>query len=140
MRAKFKAFWEKYEYKIILAAGFILVSAISFEAGILKGAQMRQKPIIIEKPAENVAGAAVDNSTAQSPPGAQNLPQEEKNGQNDKNAQPQNCTLVGSKNSNKYHLPTCRYAKGIKPENKVCFKDAAEAQVRGYQPDKNCIE
>jgi len=45
---------------------------------------------------------------------------------------------VGSKNSNKYHYPTCRAAQKIKPENLVTFKSAKEAQAAGYVPCKLC--
>lgn len=131
------SFWEKYEYKIILAAGFVLVAVISFEAGALKGAKIQQKPIIIEKP----AGCPQNQeNSSQDPAGSQKSAQVEPKAENGTNTQPQNCAFVGSKNSNKYHLPTCRYAKGIKLENKVCFSSTDEAQSRGYLPDKNCIK
>ena len=42
------------------------------------------------------------------------------------------CAFVGSKNSNKYHLPSCAFAKRIKPENLVCFTSKEEAEKRGY--------
>ncbi len=45
---------------------------------------------------------------------------------------------VGSKNSNKYHYPTCRYAQKIKPENLVTFNSAKDAQAAGYVPCKVC--
>ncbi len=46
--------------------------------------------------------------------------------------------LVGSKTSKKYHRPDCSYAIKIKPENKVYFANAEEAQKQGYQPCKAC--
>jgi len=46
--------------------------------------------------------------------------------------------LVASKKSNKYHRPTCQYAQKIKPENRITFKDAKEAQAAGYVPCKVC--
>ena len=45
---------------------------------------------------------------------------------------------VGSKNSNKYHYPTCRAAQRIKPGNLVTFKSAQEAKAAGYVPCKVC--
>jgi len=45
---------------------------------------------------------------------------------------------VGSKNSNKYHYPTCRSAQKIKPGNLVTFKSAQEAKAAGYVPCKVC--
>jgi hypothetical protein len=143
-KTKTKDFWNKYEYKIVLAVGFILVSVISFEAGILQGNKLNQEPIIIEKPVENTANNA---PAVQGVSQGQNLPSEAKNEVVGANTQPQtvptgrqDCAFVGSKNSNKYHLPTCRYAKNIKSENLVCFSDENEAKSKGYLPDKNCIK
>ncbi|HRY82160.1 MAG TPA: hypothetical protein P5232_00425 [Candidatus Moranbacteria bacterium] len=133
LKTKTKDFWQKYEYKIILFLGFILVATISFEAGILKSQGMEQNPLIIEKP-------AVDNSSGQKSPEGQNLPSEAKNTSDNANALASNCAFLGSKNSNKYHLPTCRYAKNINPKNVVCFSDENQAKSKGYLPDKNCIK
>jgi len=45
---------------------------------------------------------------------------------------------VGSKKSNKYHYPSCQWAKKIKPYNLVTFQSAKEAQEAGYVPCKVC--
>ena len=45
---------------------------------------------------------------------------------------------VGSKNSNKYHYPTCGSAQRIKPNNLVTFNSAKDAQDAGYVPCKVC--
>jgi len=45
---------------------------------------------------------------------------------------------VGSKNSNKYHYPDCKWAKKINPANLVTFKSAKEAKEAGYVPCKVC--
>ncbi len=45
---------------------------------------------------------------------------------------------VGSKNSNKYHYPTCKSAQKIKPGNLVTFNSAKDAQAAGYVPCKMC--
>ena len=45
---------------------------------------------------------------------------------------------VGSSQSDKYHYPDCRYAQKIAPENKVWFKDKAEAEAMGYKPCGVC--
>ena len=45
---------------------------------------------------------------------------------------------VGTKKSNKYHLPSCKWAKKIKPGNLRTFKSAKEAQAAGYVPCKVC--
>jgi methylphosphotriester-DNA--protein-cysteine methyltransferase len=43
-----------------------------------------------------------------------------------------------SKNSNKYHYPTCKWAQKIKPNNLVKFSTPGEATKAGYQPCKVC--
>jgi micrococcal nuclease len=45
---------------------------------------------------------------------------------------------VGSSKSDKYHYPSCQWAKKIKPDNLVTFKSAKEAQDAGYVPCKVC--
>ncbi|MFA4817404.1 MAG: Ada metal-binding domain-containing protein [Parcubacteria group bacterium] len=141
MPKKIKDFLKQSEAKLALGIGLILVAVIAFEAGVLKGQNWQQKPLVIEKTGEC-------NSQFNSPENAQNPAQE---GQKPipavSAAAPQTvpdgrqaCAFVGSKNSNKYHLPTCSYAKNIKPENIVCFKSAEDAAARGYQPDKSCVK
>jgi hypothetical protein len=144
MNNKIKDFWEKYEYKIILIIGFILVAIVSFEVGILRGQKIEKNPLIIEKPTEI---QIAQNPTNQVPLEAQKTPQEVKNSPESANTSSQivptgsqNCVFVGSKNSNKYHLPTCRWAKNIKPENQICFSGENEAKLKGYVADKNCIK
>lgn len=44
----------------------------------------------------------------------------------------------GSKNSNKYHYPTCKWAQKIKPQNLVKFNSPEEAIKAGYIPCKVC--
>ncbi|MFO7946674.1 MAG: thermonuclease family protein [Armatimonadota bacterium] len=46
--------------------------------------------------------------------------------------------FVGSKNSDVYHRPECRWAKEIAPYNRVWFSSAAEARQRGYRPCRAC--
>lgn len=43
-----------------------------------------------------------------------------------------------SKKSNKYHYPTCQWAKKIKEENLIIFKTPEEAIKSGYIPCKVC--
>jgi micrococcal nuclease len=45
---------------------------------------------------------------------------------------------VGSKKSDKYHYPSCKWAQKIKPENLVIFTSAEEALKAGYVPCKVC--
>jgi len=46
--------------------------------------------------------------------------------------------LVGFKNSNRYHYPTCKWARTRYPSNLIKFKSVAEAQERLYVPCPVC--
>jgi hypothetical protein len=46
--------------------------------------------------------------------------------------------FVGSKTSNKYHYPTCKWAQKIRPERLIVFKSVKEAQARHYIPCPVC--
>ncbi|OGL40152.1 MAG: hypothetical protein A2042_02900 [Candidatus Schekmanbacteria bacterium GWA2_38_11] len=46
--------------------------------------------------------------------------------------------FVGSKNSNKYHFPDCKWAQKINPKNLVTFTSVEEAKKAGYIPCKVC--
>lgn len=46
--------------------------------------------------------------------------------------------FVGSTKSNKYHLPSCRYAKEIASENLITFSSKADAESKGYAPCGVC--
>ena len=53
-------------------------------------------------------------------------------------AAPAGGMYVGSKNSNKYHLPWCAGARSISEANKVWFSSKEEAEAAGYVPASNC--
>jgi len=44
----------------------------------------------------------------------------------------------GTKNSNKYHFPSCKWAQKINPNNLVKFKSPEDAAKAGYVPCKVC--
>ena len=137
MKAKVIEFWEKHETKIVLVFGFILVAGLSFESGFLQGKRLETSPLIIEKASQSPEiepGATQVPSSTKDTTSSQNL------AQTSPTALPQNCAFMGSKNSNKYHLPSCRYAKLIKPENVVCFSSIEDATSKNYLPDKGCIK
>jgi len=46
--------------------------------------------------------------------------------------------IVGSKNSDKYHYPSCKWAKKIKHDNLVTFSSAEKAKSAGYKPCQTC--
>ncbi len=138
-----KKIWERYEVKAVTAAGIILVSIISFEAGVLKGQEWKQDPLIIEKVPENyilkeasrqegnvnLPGFSSESETAVLSANVAGTNNEDK----------KECAFVGSKNSNKYHFPYCSYAKRIKEENRVCFSSEEEAKSKGYVPAGCCV-
>jgi hypothetical protein len=136
MKEKLIEFWKKHETKAVLLAGFLLVAFISFQGGYLKGRELKDSPLVIEKP-------VLCQTSTETVSSDQSKPAMELNTQANKNVgavEKQNCAYVGSKNSNKYHLPTCRYAQNIKSENLVCFISKEDAEKRGYQPDSNCVK
>ena len=45
---------------------------------------------------------------------------------------------VGSKKSNKYHLPSCRYAQSIDEENRIGWATREAAEAAGYEACKSC--
>jgi len=128
-----KDFFKKYEHKIVLVLGLVLIAGLSFQVGFLKGQKMPQNPLIIET-SNNCP--KIENQVL----GAQNQALENVSTTKNKLSQKQDCMFVGSKNSNKYHLPDCRFAKNIKPENLVCFSSAEDASSKGYLPDKTCVK
>lgn len=136
---KVKIFWEKYEEKVVLGVGILLIAAISFEVGILQGHKLEQKTLVIEKAPEIAWNDATSpNKVLGAETSASGAPAKtlvEGEGSTNKE-----CAFVGSKNSDKYHRPDCRWAKNIKPENLVCFKSEEEAKSRGYVGDKTCVK
>lgn len=109
--------------RLFLFLGMVLVGSLCFEAGLLYGALRETEAVSIslvapsqaaqvasEAPVARVAGQSVVSGTAA------------------------NCAFVGSRNSDKYHLPKCSSAKRIKPENLVCFASEEDAKKKGYVP------
>lgn len=130
---KIRIFWEEYEKKIVLMLGIFLVAVISFEIGVLQGHKIEGQSLVIEKASEVEKIALVGEK-------GQVLGTESKVGNNaGASTDNKECVFVGSKNSTKYHKPDCQWAKRIKAENIVCFKNEAEAESRGYVADK-CVK
>lgn len=48
--------------------------------------------------------------------------------------------VLGSVNSDKYHLPDCPGAKQISEKNIIWFDSIEEAEKAGYKPAANCPE
>lgn len=126
-----------HETKIVIFLGFLLVAGLSFEAGFLQGKKAPVSPLIIEKAPQDLKNEPQTTQDIQTTKGAITT----KDTTNKEILTlPQNCTYVGSKNSDKYHLPSCQWAKRIKAENMVCFSSIEDATGKNYQPDKGCIK
>jgi len=140
--SRMSQFWLKYEQKIVLAAGIILVAAVSFEAGYLHGQKNKNEPIVVNKVAtvENANAAACQNQADANNSKNTSANSKSASAENTATIDAQKCAYVASKNSNKYHLATCQFAQKIKPENRICFASADEAIKRGYQGAKCCIK
>lgn len=126
---KIKDFFLKNERTIVLVVAFCLVSAISFEFGLLQGQKMHSSPLVIEKQAHT----PLEGQTGQKePPGA---PQAALSAAITQTGAPtqgiSKCAFVGSKNSSIYYVPTCSYAKRIKPENLACYSSEQDAISKG---------
>jgi hypothetical protein len=135
--AKIKEFFLKKEQKIVLIVAFCLISAISYEFGVLQGQKWQQKPLIIEKPAnisEEQKSSNLTNSVASGT--TQIVTSQAVASSIGSTTNITGCAYVGSKSSTKFYLPTCQWAKSIKPENVVCFKNAEEAIGQGRTESK----
>lgn len=133
-KSRMKEFWCAYESSIILTIGVLCVGLLAFEFGLIWQFDQAQKPLIIEKIPEGyqcTSGQETASKTQNLASGSDSVPA---------SAKPFDCQFVGSKNSNKYHLPSCQWAKRIKPANLACFKSAEDAAARKYLPDTNCIK
>ena len=135
-----RVWWGKYGTAMILSFGFFAVGGLCFTSGLLIGRERQADPLVIEKATEPCGGSSsIESSNA-----PKNAPQREKSDASSVNSTPTvkgastDCAYVGSKNSDKYHLPKCSWAKRIKPENIVCFSSASDAEARGYKP--GCVE
>lgn len=133
-----KEFLKKYESKIVLVIGFILIAVVSFESGYLHGKNNKESPMIIRDASQCPKIALFEASPVVLGENTTTVKTSENS--TDLSTEKKNCAFVGSKNSNKYHLPTCRWAKNIKPENLVCFSSVEDAVAKNYQPDKTCIK
>ena len=127
--------------KVVLVIGFLLVSAVSFEIGVLQGQKWQQKPLVIEKQVSApLTGETVENGAPVAPEG---VSAEQKDATMAKTepvktqaVSTEKCAYVGSKNSTKFYAPNCSWAKQIKPENVVCFSSADEALRQGRTESK----
>jgi len=132
-----KSFFIQNEKEIVFFVALILLSVFSFEIGMIKGQGTASGTLVIEKPIEKLViqeDSSVDQNTAQAPQETAQVAGVETSSQESA----EKCLFVGSKNSDKYHSPSCHWAKRIKPENIVCFGSKDAAKKQGYV--EGCIK
>jgi hypothetical protein len=123
--------WDKFKWfieddTIYYSAVIILASLLSFGLGRLS--------VVPNVELSSVSGVTQQSSALIS----QNLPQIAQDMATTSTTTEAEILYVGSKNSNKYHLPWCSGAQRIAEANKVYFKSKAEAEAAGYTPAANC--
>ena len=147
---KIKNFWRRNDQKILISMAIFLVAIVSFRAGETYKEKKEMAEIkislidasIASNPKEEeikVLNKALERNVVEVEKGNNEKIGENKKSENGINEQKE-CTFVGSKNSDKYHLPSCRYATKIKESNLVCFSSAEDAKAKGYQAAKCCIK
>ncbi len=129
-------FWQNNEQKVLFVLAIFLVAAASFQAGKISQETIKPPEIKLSvnnqgptNPAEEkakVLGEAIQRKNIETESKDAGLTGEE------------NCALIGSKNSDKYHKPTCSWATKIKADNRVCFSSEEEAKKKGYVPAGCC--
>lgn len=145
----FKKFFVKHENRIVLFIGVILLCSISYGVGVLKVPPTREAVTIEQKVhAEDFFVKENESLPASALKAVESIQLD--NIAENKVSEKENTTViqpesiiktglyVASKNSTKYHLPSCSGAKRIKEENKVWFNSKEEAERAGYEPAKNC--
>lgn len=116
-----KRFCKENQNDLILVAGVVLISLMSFGAGRLTAPKpVAPEPIIIEgasrESPQSSSGEAENGGVARREMGR----------------------FVASINGTKYYLPECGGANRIKEENKIWFETREEAEKAGYGPAANC--
>jgi len=122
MLSQFKNFIKNNGSDIFIIGVIILVALIAFGIGRLSAP--KTEPIQIK----NLEKASVEELSPFAPKGASE----------DKEGSDYQGKVVGSKNSDKYHLPDCPGAKQIAEKNKIWFNSIEEAEKAGYKPAANC--
>jgi len=151
-------FWSEYGQVILTFGAIILVAGLAFRAGQnyqrtqqaaqikvslnkLEAANPREEKLLALE--ETLKREGIDITTDFQNSNVERTdsnPSFNSSGSihSENNQESRECSLVGSKNSDKYHTLDCQWAKRIKEENRVCFKSVLEAESQGYQPAKCC--
>lgn len=111
---------------VFIIATIVLVALISFGIGRLTAP--KSEPIQIM----NLEKASVEDIKGEQPASAKATAGEGGVSYEGK--------VLGSVNSDKYHLPECPGAKQISEKNIVWFDSIQDAEKAGYKPAANCPE
>ena len=120
---KIKSFEEKQEIVTMLIV--ILVGVGSFGLGRLSADEYSSPSLEISGAGANVISATQPTDSVMTKNATEPI-------------SPGQGGYVGSKNSNKYHLPWCSGAQNISETNKVWFATKEDAEKAGYVPAGNC--
>ncbi|MFC1623335.1 hypothetical protein ACFL16_02950 [Patescibacteria group bacterium] len=118
--------------KLIICLIGLLISFISFEVGVLQGAEWKQDPVVIEKVSENQVVKLSDKGKCLATSKAETKVLGVTDSKNEAKGENGECLYVGSKNSDKIHTKDCQWATRIKESNRVCFSNVKDAQASGY--------
>lgn len=142
MSTKLMEIWRAHDQKILIVLAIILTAVVAFRAGQTNEQNKKTADINVSlnqlataNPKQErllTLGETVDRKGINVESTSSNR------GEVITAGQQKECALVGSKNSDKYHQPSCQWAERIKPENRVCFSSVEDAQAKGYQPAKCC--
>lgn len=137
MGERIRQWLKENKERLLVLLGLFLVGGLCFEAGLLQGKMRPETPLVLSLP--SAPEQIPETDKVPSSQAGQALSQREPVVAESNNSKSKtDCVFVGSKNSNKYHLPTCTVAKRIKPENRICFASKEEAEKQGYVP--SCLE
>lgn len=141
MGDQIKQFIKSHESELVLGIGVVLVSLISFAGGRLTAPKEEKLPIVISKLGassfENIIypeGLQASSTTLRVASSGKAFAA----GTGQVEPKKYQGRFVASKNSNRYHLPTCIGAKRIADKNKIWFNSKEEAEGLGYEPASNC--
>lgn len=116
----------------IVFLGLVAVSILGFEAGLISGKSGSQSaPLRIELAPTVTAPVSAAAPATQSAITGERTAAPVRPVSDTGNA---SCAFVASRNSKLYHAVSCAVVKRIKPENRLCFKEASEAAARGLTP------
>ena len=128
--------------KRVLVEGARLVLGLSAAAVVLPlyvGAKVYRE---LTSYAKGLASAGGEGAPPAAPPATQRAPSAETvdlgPGVWPCPDEPPDDALVGGLEGAKYHRPSCRWARNIQSDNRICFADAQAAQAYGYSPCGTC--